>query len=226
MQTNSRGHILRRGERPYCFSFRPYCWKIVKNWEINHESYHFMVSAVLSVLPRYWQPQLSLKVLNLWQFTQKWSAWISDSYCILKPLWPGIGEVVPAHTSPTLHPPSHCAVIMLIKSVPVHQFVVTSTLRVETCAVLYGYTCMGWIMYMLFAHLPHEWYIMHSLSLPTCFHCDFFFEWIMLLTIAGVVSVKRLCVNSVTLRWTSNFFNKAYCDFLSDANDILIWWCD
>ena len=29
-----------------------------------------------------------------------------DSYCSLKPLWSGMGEVVPAHTSPILHPPS------------------------------------------------------------------------------------------------------------------------
>ena len=40
---------------------------------------------------------LTLKVLNFWNFT---------SYCSLKPLWSGLGEVVPAHTSPTLHPPS------------------------------------------------------------------------------------------------------------------------
>ena len=31
---------------------------------------------------------------------------ISDSYCSLKPLWPGMGEVMPACISPTLHPPS------------------------------------------------------------------------------------------------------------------------
>ena len=39
--------------------------------------------------------------------TLKWSGWLSDSYC----------------TSPTLHPPipSHCAVIILFKSVPVNQ---------------------------------------------------------------------------------------------------------
>ena len=41
---------------------------------------------------------LTLKVLNFWKFT---------SYCSLKPLWSGMGEVVPARTSPTLHPPSH-----------------------------------------------------------------------------------------------------------------------
>ena len=27
-----------------------------------------------------------------------------NNYCSLKPLWSGMGEVVPAHTSPTLHP--------------------------------------------------------------------------------------------------------------------------
>ena len=40
---------------------------------------------------------LTLKVLNFWKFT---------SYCSLKPLWSGMGEVVPARTSPTRHPPS------------------------------------------------------------------------------------------------------------------------
>ena len=49
---------------------------------------------------------LTLKVLNFWNFTWKWSGWISDSYCSLKPLWSGMGEVVPARTSPPLHPPS------------------------------------------------------------------------------------------------------------------------
>ena len=39
---------------------------------------------------------LTLKVLNFWKLT---------SYCSLKPLWSGMGEVVPARTSPTLHPP-------------------------------------------------------------------------------------------------------------------------
>ena len=38
---------------------------------------------------------LTLKVLNLWKFS---------SYCSLKPLWSGMGEVVPARTSLTLHP--------------------------------------------------------------------------------------------------------------------------
>ena len=40
---------------------------------------------------------LTLKVLNFWKFT---------SYCSLKPLLSGMGDVVPARTSPTLHPPS------------------------------------------------------------------------------------------------------------------------
>ena len=39
---------------------------------------------------------LTLKVLNFLKFT---------SYCSLKPLWSGMGGVVPAHTSPILHPP-------------------------------------------------------------------------------------------------------------------------
>ena len=39
---------------------------------------------------------LTLKVLNFWKLT---------SYCSLKPLWSGMGEVVPARTLPTLHTP-------------------------------------------------------------------------------------------------------------------------
>ena len=48
--------------------------------------------------------QLTLKVLNFWKFT---------SYCSLKPLWSGMGEVVPARTSLTLHPPSPSTVHQL-----------------------------------------------------------------------------------------------------------------
>ena len=43
------------------------------------------------------KPLLTLKVLYFWKLT---------SYCSLKPLWSGMGEVVPARTLPTLHPPS------------------------------------------------------------------------------------------------------------------------
>ena len=56
--------------------------------------------------------KLTLKVLYFWKFT---------SYCNLKPLWSGMGEVVPARTSPTLHPPFP----------PTTSIVTTSTLRVK-----------------------------------------------------------------------------------------------
>ena len=36
-----------------------------------------------------------------------------DSYCSLKPLCSGMGEVVPARASPTLLPPSPCTVLSL-----------------------------------------------------------------------------------------------------------------
>ena len=36
-----------------------------------------------------------------------------DSYCSVKPLCSGMGEVVPARTSPTLLPPSPCTVLSL-----------------------------------------------------------------------------------------------------------------
>ena len=56
---------------------------------------------------------VTLNVLNFWKLT---------SYCSLKPLWSGMGEVVPSRTSPTLHPPSPPTV---------HPIVATSTLRVK-----------------------------------------------------------------------------------------------
>ena len=60
-------------------------------------------------------PSLTPKVLNFWKFT---------SYCSLKPLWSGMGEVVPARTSPTLHPPSPPTV---------HQLSQLALLRVNEC---------------------------------------------------------------------------------------------
>ena len=51
-----------------------------------------------------------------WQKKQGPSAGVSgslDSYCSLKPLCSGMGEVVPARTSPTLLPPSPCTVLSL-----------------------------------------------------------------------------------------------------------------
>ena len=58
--------------------FSSLLWTIVHSWSSNGSV-------------------LTLKVLNFWK---------STSYCSLKPLWSGMGEVVPARTSPTLHPPS------------------------------------------------------------------------------------------------------------------------
>ena len=75
---------------------------------------------------------LTLKVLHFWKLTYKWSGWISDSYCSLKPLCSGIGEVVPARTSPTLPPPSPRTVLSLsCFKVPSASIVATSTLRVN-----------------------------------------------------------------------------------------------
>ena len=54
-------------------------------------------------------PRLLAYTLHINTYTARpvcWSGWISDSYCSLKPLLSGMGEVVPARTSPTLLPPS------------------------------------------------------------------------------------------------------------------------
>ena len=55
----------------------------------------------------------------------------AGSYCSLKPLRSGMGEVVPARTSLTLSPiPSHYAVIIVSKC-PSAAIVATSTVRVK-----------------------------------------------------------------------------------------------
>ena len=69
---------------------------------------------------------LTLKVLNFWKFT---------SYCSLKPLWSGMWEVVPARTSPTLHPPSPPTCVSIVA---------TSTLRVNIVDVA-GPICTKWL---------------------------------------------------------------------------------
>ena len=69
---------------------------------------------------------LPLKVLNIWKFT---------SYCSLKHLWSGMGEVVPARTSPTLHPPS---------PPPVHQLSRLALYRVKVPANVTRIVIVAW----------------------------------------------------------------------------------
>ena len=73
---------------------------------------------------------LTLAVLNFWQCA---------SYCSLKPLWSGMGEVVPARTSPTLHPPCPPTV---------HQLSWLALLRVKIWNLLFSTdkTCLMHIM--------------------------------------------------------------------------------
>ena len=71
---------------------------------------------------------LALQVLNFWKFT---------SYCSLKPLWSGMGEVVPARTSPTLHPPSLPTVHQL------SRLALRVKLRVSTVWSMLKYFCIS-----------------------------------------------------------------------------------
>ena len=74
---------------------KKYAWQL-NTWESNSRPLH-LGSVALTAQPCALTSIyiLTLKVLNFWKFT---------SYCSLKPLWSGVGEVVPARTSPTLHP--------------------------------------------------------------------------------------------------------------------------
>ena len=80
-------------------------WLMLQQGWINH-MYHVVLDwgdislHSINLSPKWlvlYHLYLTLKVLKFWKFT---------SYRSLKPLWSDIWEVVPAHTSPTLHPPS------------------------------------------------------------------------------------------------------------------------
>ena len=58
--------------------------------------------------------------------------------CSLKPLCSGMGEVVPARTSPTLPPLSpHAMLYYPVSKCPSASLVVTSTLRVKLGCLIY-----------------------------------------------------------------------------------------
>ena len=94
--------------------FYPYCHHHINWWRLTAACYwdlHCLLVRinVLSTFPygaTKFSPSLTLKVLNFWKVT---------SYCNLKPLWSGMGEVVLARTLPTLHPPSPPTVHQLLR---------------------------------------------------------------------------------------------------------------
>ena len=78
-----------------------------KNKGLLHFDRKKILNSILSNV--FHETYLALKVLNFWKFTSKRCGWLC--YCSLKPLWSGVGEVPPARTSPTLHPPSPSTVL-------------------------------------------------------------------------------------------------------------------
>ena len=75
------------------------------DWEILKSPHQICVIIVWFYFHACGLVVLTLKVLNFWKFT---------TYCSLKPLWSGMGEVVPARTWPTLDPPSPRTVYQLL----------------------------------------------------------------------------------------------------------------
>ena len=68
-------------------------------WAVSLVILHMITSIFLRALCGYiW--------VNILTLSPRGDGWISESYCSLKPLWLGMGEVVPARASPTLPPPS------------------------------------------------------------------------------------------------------------------------
>ena len=88
--------FLSREEKSLRNSYVNKCsWINFRYW--LHMKAHTSLAASYETIVRGPVHVLTLKVLNFWKFTR---------YCSSKPLWSGMGEVVPARTSPTLHPPS------------------------------------------------------------------------------------------------------------------------
>ena len=105
-------HMRRRGLPIFSSllgSYAPYT--------LSYPSFQHQLAKIFRYLwlrnPTVAAPLLTLKVLNFWTFIETWSGWIFDSYWSLKPLCSGMGEVVPARTSPTLPPPSPRTVLSL-----------------------------------------------------------------------------------------------------------------
>ena len=119
---------------------------VVTWWIVAFCAVFFLVHLSETNRPSHTSVSLRLSALELWTIAMKYIKliiWLKscpltltlpgpstgvsgslDSYCSLKPLCSGMGEVVPARTSPTLLPPSPrttCAVIILFQSVAVHQ---------------------------------------------------------------------------------------------------------
>ena len=93
-------------------------WLILVDYQICRTKSRHALTGQISVLPSQLitgiLPPILLPYFNA--YTAKpvcWNGWISDSYCSLKPLCSGMGEVVLARTSPTLLPPSPRTVLSL-----------------------------------------------------------------------------------------------------------------
>ena len=105
-------HIIHRSKKGKSLNIEQFC-KCILHWILLERERECVNNRyiVTKQCPLYKELQreilhLTLKVLNFWKFT---------SYCSLKPLWPGMGEVVPARTSPTLHPQSPPTVHQLLR---------------------------------------------------------------------------------------------------------------
>ena len=86
----------------------------------------------------------TLQVLNFWKFT-------TSSYCSLKPLRSGMGEVVPAHTSPTLHPPPSPPTVHQLSRLALQELTL-QVLLITLCLVWSSVPAVYWCPYIMQYH--------------------------------------------------------------------------
>ena len=122
---------------------------------------------------------ITLKVLNFWKFT---------SYCSLKPIWSGMGEVVPSRTSPTLYPhPLPCASIVATSTLRANRALFCFTgCDVDLCSPETGITPL---------HIAVNCYSDASIFLP-----------VLRLLLQGKCNLDAIMVNSWTSSDTSHLY--------------------
>ena len=168
---------------------------------------------------------LTIKVLNFWKFT---------SYCSLKPLWSDMGEVVPARTSPTLHPPSPPSVHQLLRLAleelifhfskiwPVHS---TTNLEedwildhLSDCLLTVHVRTCTRALCVWSGDLPSLRWVMSSKTLNA--HTDYYWDVALL---RNSNSVKVICESVVSgFKWNSEVWWR--CQFQRRNHIYQQWW--
>ena len=182
-----------------------------------HNNTYYIVCIIIE--PIFLCNILTLKVLNFCKFT---------SYCSLKPLWSGMGEVVPARTSPTSPIHSHCASVVVtstLRAYLVYVLIMKSCQYQSTAAsmfVVYLLHILGWwivLVYIVLLLINVEVLVILEQGLS-----------LLYLLIRGLSHQVMLCLRNIALILVLQIGRKIHTKFLvlvSDLGDTNLntrWW--